>query len=110
MTFARRLAHVDNIPQRDSASNAFNKLTQATPKRRRAKDDRSARPRRRGWSRREVESGNDRYTTEVVLQRFRGELQLLDEAPKEGGGRPSGDSRRPAFSGGADPLDDDIPF
>jgi hypothetical protein len=27
MTFARRLAHVDNIPQRDSASNAFNKLT-----------------------------------------------------------------------------------
>jgi hypothetical protein len=27
MTFARRLAHVDNIPQQDSASNAFNKLT-----------------------------------------------------------------------------------
>jgi hypothetical protein len=27
MTLARRLAHVDNIPQRDSASNAFNKLT-----------------------------------------------------------------------------------
>ena len=26
MTFARRLAHVDNIPQQDSASNAFNKL------------------------------------------------------------------------------------
>jgi single-strand DNA-binding protein len=56
------------------------------------------------------QSGNDRYTTEIVLQRFRGELQLLDEAPKEGGGRNSGGSRRPAFSGGADSLDDDIPF
>ena len=29
------------------------------------------------------QSGNDRYTTEVVLQRFRGELQLLDS---RGGG------------------------
>jgi hypothetical protein len=27
MTFARRLAHVENIPQQDSAQNAFNKLT-----------------------------------------------------------------------------------
>ena len=27
ITFARRLAHVDNIPQQESASNAFNKLT-----------------------------------------------------------------------------------
>ena len=27
MTFARRLAHVDNIPQQDSAERAFNKLT-----------------------------------------------------------------------------------
>ena len=26
MTFARRLAHVDNIPQQDSAQTAFNKL------------------------------------------------------------------------------------
>ena len=26
MTVARRLNHVDNIPQQDSASNAFNKL------------------------------------------------------------------------------------
>ena len=31
------------------------------------------------------QSGNDRYTTEVVLQRFRGELVLLDS--REGGGR-----------------------
>jgi single-strand DNA-binding protein len=44
------------------------------------------------------QSGNDSYTTEIVLQRFRGELQLLDEAPKEGGGRNSTGSRRPAFS------------
>jgi hypothetical protein len=27
LTFARRLAHVETIPQQDSASNAFNKLT-----------------------------------------------------------------------------------
>jgi hypothetical protein len=27
MTFGRRLAHVENLPQQDSASNAFNKLT-----------------------------------------------------------------------------------
>ena len=26
MTFAKRLAHVDTIPQQDSAQNAFNKL------------------------------------------------------------------------------------
>jgi hypothetical protein len=26
MSFARRLAHVDNLPQQDSAQNAFNKL------------------------------------------------------------------------------------
>jgi hypothetical protein len=26
MTFARRLAHIDNIPQQDSAERAFNKL------------------------------------------------------------------------------------
>lgn len=29
MTFARRLNHVDTIPQQDSASNAFNKLTRS---------------------------------------------------------------------------------
>jgi single-strand DNA-binding protein len=70
-------------------------------------------------------NGNDRYTTEVVLQRFRGELVLLDRA--EGGGRGdfadqevgsgfssggSGSSRQqsrpqPAFDSD---LDDDVPF
>jgi single-strand DNA-binding protein len=60
----------------------------------------------------------------VVLQRFRGELQLIDSRggegrdsfPDEGAPRSSGfnraakSERRPAFSGGANPLDDDIPF
>ena len=36
------------------------------------------------------QSGNDRYTTEVVLQRFRGELVLLDSRG-EGGGSRGGD-------------------
>ena len=72
------------------------------------------------------QSGTDRYTTEVVLQRFRGELQLLDS--RSGGadrpsfpdeeragssfGKSSAADRRPALStgGGAGPIDDDIPF
>jgi single-strand DNA-binding protein len=70
------------------------------------------------------QSGNDRYTTEIVLTRFRGELQLLDSRggeardslPDENGsrsfGRPAvGGERKPALSGGgAGPIDDDIPF
>ena len=76
------------------------------------------------------QSGADRYTTEVVLQRFRGELQLLDSRaggtdrdsfPEEGGGRSSNfnraaaSDRRPALSGGGGgagggEIDDDIPF
>ena len=72
------------------------------------------------------QSGNDRYTTEVVLQRFRGDLQLLDSRgggeardsfPDENGSRsfsrPSGGGeRKPALSGdgGTAPIDDDIPF
>jgi single-strand DNA-binding protein len=31
------------------------------------------------------QSGNDRYSTEVVLQKFRGELVLLDSAPSSNG-------------------------
>ena len=52
------------------------------------------------------QSGADRYTTEVVLQRFRGELQLLDSRggggegrdsfPEEGGPRSSGFNRAAA--------------
>src|SRR6201991_4800218 len=69
------------------------------------------------------QSGNDKYTTEVVLQRFRGELVLLD-ARGEGGG--SGGGYGDEFSGGSSggsqrqqrpqpaafdaDLDDDVPF
>jgi single-strand DNA-binding protein len=65
------------------------------------------------------QSGQERYTTEVVLQRFRGELTMLDgrgggeAVPSEaeevgggyGGGRPQPATRAPAGD-----LDDDIPF
>ncbi|HVZ13020.1 MAG TPA: single-stranded DNA-binding protein [Bauldia sp.] len=72
------------------------------------------------------QSGAERYTTEVVLQRFRGELTLLDRAgggasDMEGGdfGRSSAleggrtATRAPARAGGgslAEELDDEIPF
>ena len=71
------------------------------------------------------QSGQDKYSTEVVLQRFRGELQMLDRAGEGGGGgggggggdyggSSGGDMGGPP-SGGGDPagnddLDDDIPF
>lgn len=74
--------------------------------------------------------GNQRKTTEVVLQRFRGELTLLDSRGRGGeeggyGGGSEGGSfgrsspmertqeRRPAAVGGgrsSAPIDDDIPF
>ena len=47
-------------------------------------------------------SGQERYATEIVLQRFRGQLILIG-----GRGDDSGDS---PLSGGCDDLDDDIPF
>ena len=71
------------------------------------------------------QSGQDRYSTEVVLQRFRGELVLLDR--REGGGGDFGDSfgsgssndfgapqrqsqpRSPVPAFDSD-LDDDVPF
>src|SRR5712691_3498076 len=60
------------------------------------------------------QSGQDRYTTEVVLQRYRGELTMLDRIgggaagsePAEGGGGDFGSSgpttreRAPAMAGG----------
>jgi single-strand DNA-binding protein len=69
------------------------------------------------------QTGNDRYTTEIVINRFRGELVLLDA--REGGG-----AGRSDFGGGEDfggggasrpqsrpqpaafdtDLDDDVPF
>ncbi|HEY6335591.1 MAG TPA: single-stranded DNA-binding protein [Alphaproteobacteria bacterium] len=62
------------------------------------------------------QSGAEKYTTEVVLQRFRGELTLLDARGEGGGGGYEGGGDEPAGSsggtgggGGAD-LDDEIPF
>ncbi len=72
------------------------------------------------------QSGVEKYSTEVVLQRFRGELQILDRAPggagkSHDGGGPDSYSRSPSpsaanrasapakGSSGKD-LDDDIPF
>ena len=69
--------------------------------------------------------GNDKYTTEVVLQRFRGELQLLDSRDG-GGGRsafgedygsddfgsaaPQRSQQRPQPAAFDTDLDDDVPF
>jgi len=76
------------------------------------------------------QSGNDKYTTEVVLQRFRGELVLLDSRGEGGGsgggfgGGGYGDDFGGSSSGGGgtqrqqrpqpaafeNDLDDDVPF
>ena len=64
------------------------------------------------------QSGAEKYSTEVVLQRFRGELQMLDRAGEGGGGGEyNQDSASDGASGGSDSgapsggnLDDDIPF
>lgn len=66
------------------------------------------------------QQGNDKYTTEIVLQKFRGELQMLDS---RGEGQQSGQQSQSqqsnqsysqqsgGFGGGFDDnLDDDIPF
>ena len=56
------------------------------------------------------QSGQDRYTTEVVLRPYRGELTLLDSRKDED--RPSEDmsDRAPGGGGLGDALNDDIPF
>ena len=75
------------------------------------------------------QSGNDRYSTEVVLQKFRGELVLLDARGEGGGGGGGGgygggSSSDDNFGGGGSSkpqsrpqpaafdtdLDDDVPF
>jgi single-strand DNA-binding protein len=57
------------------------------------------------------QSGADRYSTEIVLQKFRGELVLLDAKPggAENGNANNAGGRNQPFSGGAD-LDDEVPF
>jgi single-strand DNA-binding protein len=71
------------------------------------------------------QSGQEKYSTEVVLQRYRGELTMLDSRGGGGGGDyaqegsggdfgSSGSSvqreRRPAMAGKRDDMDDEIPF
>ena len=69
------------------------------------------------------QSGVEKYTTEIVLQRYRGEMTMLDSrADAGGGGGGFGDSSSGAggggggdFGGGGDgggggDLDDEIPF
>ena len=61
----------------------------------------------------EDQSGQKRYTTEVVLQKFRGELTMLD-----GRGDSDRSERQPAMAGASEngrsfqrsELDDEIPF
>jgi single-strand DNA-binding protein len=73
------------------------------------------------------QSGNDRYTTEIVLQKFRGELVLLDSREGGGGGgggrsafgddyedttgaAPQRTQTRPQAAAFDTDLDDDVPF
>jgi single-strand DNA-binding protein len=74
------------------------------------------------------QSGQDKYTTEVVLQNFNSNLTMLDRAGDRGGGEPgasdSGEfgssgpiarERQPALAGAGGPgkrgdMDDEIPF
>jgi single-strand DNA-binding protein len=56
------------------------------------------------------QSGNDRYSTEVVLRQYRGELQLIGGRGDGGGDTPANDAPRQRKAP-ADDLDDDlIPF
>lgn len=52
--------------------------------------------------------GNDRYSTEVVLQRYRGELVLLDKAKASAMDRLQDEGQR--MENTPAELDDDIPF
>ncbi len=63
------------------------------------------------------QSGQERYTTEVVLQRFRGELTMLDTrggpATAEAGAEAEGKAEAEPAEGGSkvgQDLDDEIPF
>ena len=55
--------------------------------------------------------GQEKYSTEVVLNRFRGELVMLDARGEGGGGAPrvSGASEAPASFDRSE-MDDEIPF
>src|SRR6188474_2395094 len=53
----------------------------------------------------EDQSGQKRYSTEVVLQRFRGELQMLDSRGGAGGGDYADRSGRGTEFGSSSPMD-----
>ncbi len=61
----------------------------------------------------EDKDGQDRYTTEIVLQGFGGTMCMLD-GKQEGGGRPSSenDNNRPESTGASasKELDEEVPF
>jgi single-strand DNA-binding protein len=69
--------------------------------------------------------GQEKYSTEIVLQKYRGELTMLDGKGEGGGARGGGDFDEPAFAGGGgggrrvsegpretfnQDMDDEIPF
>ena len=60
------------------------------------------------------QSGQDRYSTEVVLQRYRGELTMLDGKGDSGAGHGAGGGHDADYGAGgtsaSSQLDDDIPF
>jgi single-strand DNA-binding protein len=78
------------------------------------------------------QSGEDKYSTEIVLPRFRGELQMLSGKGEGGAGSSDGDESQPAprtgfgrqevtsgrmpaggassYMPGGGPIEDDIPF
>ena len=64
----------------------------------------------RKWSK----DGVDRYSTEIVLQKYQGSLELLDgrqsDAAERGGGAERSAGADSGYTGGAADLDDDVPF
>ena len=63
------------------------------------------------------QQGQDRYSTEVVLNRFRGDLQMLDSRGEGGGSYAGCGGNDGGYAGGSsgggpsgDELDDEIPF
>ena len=62
------------------------------------------------------QSGQDRYSTEVVLRPYKGELTILDSRGGGGGDSGGGYDDRGSYGGGGDrqpanqDLDDEIPF
>ena len=56
------------------------------------------------------QGGVEKYSTEIVLERFRGELELLDRRTGDAEGAERGESRPSSGQAASAPSDDDIPF